>query len=207
MLRKLFASIALVLLTSASAGAQNHFGINAHIPTDAELDLVARSGATWVRVDCDWQSFEPRRGDRRFMVMDRVVNSAVARGLRVFMTIAYTPTWASIGNGDARTNNDVPRPEAYAAFVEATVARYADRVQHFGLWNEPNLVQFFEGDVDQYIDNVLQQHTPDQVRELVQAAPNDLARRFKNMHHKLSPSHRVHHIVGCNVFLCVAFHG
>ena len=38
----------------------------------------------------------------------------------------------------------------------------------------------------EYIDNVLQQHTPDQVRELVQAAPNDLARRFKNMHHKLS---------------------
>jgi hypothetical protein len=37
-----------------------------------------------------------------------------------------------------------------------------------------------------YIDKVLTSNTPDGVRALVEAAPHDLARRFKNLHHKLS---------------------
>ena len=38
----------------------------------------------------------------------------------------------------------------------------------------------------EYIDNVLRTHTADSVRALVEAAPSDLSRRFKNLHHKLS---------------------
>ena len=37
-----------------------------------------------------------------------------------------------------------------------------------------------------YIDHVLTSHTPEAVRALVEAAPSDIARRFKNLHHKLS---------------------
>ena len=37
-----------------------------------------------------------------------------------------------------------------------------------------------------YIDRCLTSHSPESVRAMVEAAPGDLARRFKNLHHKLS---------------------
>jgi len=36
-----------------------------------------------------------------------------------------------------------------------------------------------------YISQSLLSNTPDGIRTLVEAAPSDLARRFKNLHHKL----------------------
>ena len=37
-----------------------------------------------------------------------------------------------------------------------------------------------------YISNCLLSHSADSVRSLVEAAVGDIARRFKNLHHKLS---------------------
>ena len=37
-----------------------------------------------------------------------------------------------------------------------------------------------------YIDELLEGHTAETVRALVEAAPKDIARRFKNLHHSLS---------------------
>ena len=39
-----------------------------------------------------------------------------------------------------------------------------------------------------YIDNCLRTHSAADVRAMVEAAPGDIARRFKNLHHKLSHS-------------------
>jgi hypothetical protein len=38
----------------------------------------------------------------------------------------------------------------------------------------------------EYIDNVLRTNTAETVRTLVEAAPSDLSRRFKNLHHAWS---------------------
>ena len=38
----------------------------------------------------------------------------------------------------------------------------------------------------QYVRNCLGSHRAEDVMALVEAAPNDIARRFKNLHHKLS---------------------
>jgi hypothetical protein len=38
----------------------------------------------------------------------------------------------------------------------------------------------------QYVRNCLASHRAEDVMALVEAAPNDIARRFKNLHHKLS---------------------
>ena len=146
----------LCLLSTAHAqDPPNALGMNVHLAPDDALDATAASGVGWVRVDNNWWSVEVAQGQRNWAALDRVVNSAAQRGLRIYMTIAYTPAWASAGGSDDESINDPPRAGTYAAYVRATVERYRDRVQHFGLWNEPNLEHFFEGTVPQYLDSIV----------------------------------------------------
>ncbi len=110
---------------------------------DADLDAVAATGAKWLRFDFDWQSAEPTRGTYRWKYIDRVVNKARARGLRILATPAYTPTWARpAGTSDKHGPTD---PTAYAAFVKAAAQRYAPLgVHHWEIWNEPNISEFWQ---------------------------------------------------------------
>ncbi len=146
---------AIIALLAAPAGA-NDVGVNAHVPTDDQLDALADLGVEWVRVDANWFQLEPAAGRYDWGYMDRVVDGASARGLKVMMTLSYAPAWATDGGADDVPSNDVPRAGTYAAFVEAAVTHYAARgVRHFGIWNEPNLDHFWEGTLDQYVDRVL----------------------------------------------------
>jgi polysaccharide biosynthesis protein PslG len=128
------------------------YGINAHLPSSAQLDQVAAAGIAWIRVDFNWFMIEPARGVYDWTITDAVVSEARARGLNVYATLAYTPTWANGGQ-----NIDAPPTDAgdWYTFVYTTVSRYRDRVQHWGMWNEPNLEGFFAGTLDQYIDDIL----------------------------------------------------
>lgn len=144
----------LVLVAGVASG-QNAVGVNAHIPADDELDALADLGVQWMRIDNNWLQTEPRDGEYNWRDIDRVVNGAAARGIRVFMTLAYAPAWASEGDGDGVHSNNVPREGLYERFVEAVVRRYSDRVTHYGIWNEPNLDNFWEGTYEQYRDRIL----------------------------------------------------
>jgi hypothetical protein len=155
----------LSLLLSLAAGpalaqqGSNAVGINTHVPTRDMLDAVADAGLSWIRVDADWPTGEPRQGSYQWGHLDAAIDEATARGLKVFLTIAYTPEWASAGNRSAEhpeARNDVPRPGLYERYVAEVVHRYQDRVTHYGMWNEPNLEGFFEGSVQEYVDRILE---------------------------------------------------
>ncbi len=108
-----------------------------------DLDVIQATGAKWLRVDFDWKSAEPKPGVYQWTFLDRVVQRASSRGLRILATPAYTPQWARpAGTSDKYAPAD---PGAYAAFVKAAAQRYAPRgVHHWEIWNEPNVVQFWE---------------------------------------------------------------
>ncbi|MCB9595509.1 MAG: cellulase family glycosylhydrolase [Sandaracinaceae bacterium] len=162
MLRSCFAA-ALVLLVTAPAAADlgdNGIGINTHIPDDSTADMVRDLGANWIRVDANWFQLQPAADRYDWAVMDEVVDRANARGLLVYMTLAYTPAWVprvAERHPDGNAGNDEPTTSTeWVAFVEAAVARYAARgVTHFGIWNEPNLEQFWDGDANAYVDRIL----------------------------------------------------
>ncbi|MBU0553970.1 cellulase family glycosylhydrolase [Myxococcota bacterium] len=154
-MRLIVGSMLLAWALGAPAVAQEAVGINAHLPTEDHLDALADLGVAWVRVDANWFSMEPSQGRYDWGEMDRIVDGAQARGLEVFMTLAYTPAWASEGNDDEHPHNDVPRAGLYEAFVRAAVEHYQGRVRHFGIWNEPNLEQFWAGSRALYIERIL----------------------------------------------------
>jgi polysaccharide biosynthesis protein PslG len=149
---------AFVLLAHAAAGSASAadpalpYGINAHLPSSAQLDRVAETGIAWIRVDFNRFMLEPARGVYDWTTTDAVVSDARARGLNVYATLAYTPGWA---NGGQPLN--VPPTDAgdWYRFVYTTVSRYRGYVQHWGMWNEPNLEGFFAGTREQHIDDIL----------------------------------------------------
>lgn len=128
------------------------YGINAHLPSSAVLDLVRDAGISWIRVDFNWFMMEPQRGVYDWSLTDAVVNDARARGLNIFATLAYTPGWANGGQG---TNVPPTDPADWYQFVFDTVSRYKDSIMHWGMWNEPNLDQFFLGSPRQYVQDIL----------------------------------------------------
>jgi len=139
------------------------YGVNAHQATDTQLALAAAAGIPWVRMDFNWYQFEPSKGSYDWTQADRFINTASSLGLHVFATVGYTPEWAvgkACNNADADEHNwCLNQPPAnssdYADFVTTAVSRYGASVKHWGLWNEPNLTQFYDGDRDGWVDRIL----------------------------------------------------
>ncbi len=158
------------------AGAQavdpSPYGINAHVARDAILESLGGIEVRWLRVDVDWDRIEAQRGVFDWREVDRVLASARRLGLSVLASVSYTPAWAS-GSADRATP---PRdPARFHEFVRAFVERHRSAIHAIGLWNEPNLQQFFNGSREQYLNDILlpglqlvRQATP----ELLTAGPD-----------------------------------
>lgn len=146
----------LLRVARADAAASSPFGVNIHAPQGAELaaelDRVKAAGIGWVRIDFIWAAVEPRKGAYNWRGYDTLAAAAHARGLQVFATIAYTPAWAT----DGPEITGVPRnPDDWRRFCFRAAKRYRGKIGYWGLWNEPNLKQFWAGSQSQYIDVIL----------------------------------------------------
>jgi polysaccharide biosynthesis protein PslG len=112
-----------------------------NVDADRELDAVAKTNATWLRVLIDWHLVEPMPGAFNWGYVDHWVDGARQRGLKVLGLIAYTPDWAR-APGSYFSAPPVD-PATYAAFAAKVVQRYGNRVTNWELWNEPNVPLFF----------------------------------------------------------------
>lgn len=146
----------MLLLWSAAAPLRadeaSPYGVNVHLASGAVLDQVQAAGIGWIRVDFNWVQLEPQPGQFDWTEADRIVADAEARGLAVYATLAYAPPWA---NGGRHHSYPALDPADWGRFVEAVVGRYRGRVRHWGMWNEPNLTEFFRGDAQDYVRDVL----------------------------------------------------
>lgn len=146
--------IFLILLFPLYVFSQDNpspYGINAHLPNSAVLDKIREASIKWVRFDFNWNEMEPYQGYFRWDNIDRAVNQALERGLSIFATLSYTPPWAGDGS-----RNSVPKDSSlWKNFVRKTVERYRGKILYWGMWNEPNLKNFWKGSVDEYINIIL----------------------------------------------------
>ena len=147
------ALLVVVAVLAAPAGVRAlPYGVNAHVPSPELLDVVAASGAEWVRIDFIWAWVEPEPDRFDWQLYDGVVAAARSRGLKVYATLAYTPDWATSGT----TWIGVPdNPADWYDVCFRAAARYRGQVDHWGMWNEPNNGRYFEGGRRAYIDTIL----------------------------------------------------
>lgn len=155
--------ISLLALAASAQPPECPFGVNAHQASDAALDEAAAAGIGWIRLDFNWFQIEPVEDLMDWTETDRLVASAEARGLHIYATVGYSPSWAAstaCDDGSIRPEDHcltrVPLDDAeWEELLRLLMERYGDRVKHWGLWNEPNLAQFFAGTRQDWVDHIL----------------------------------------------------
>jgi polysaccharide biosynthesis protein PslG len=118
--------------------------------TDAQraevLDQLAAAGVGWVRLDVSWAMLQPDGPDSYSTwgvnFVDRVVDMAHERGLKVLVLFWLTPGWANGGAGERVLPT---RVSDYANAARWAAAHFAGRVQAWEVWNEPNQDTFMRG--------------------------------------------------------------
>jgi hypothetical protein len=158
----------LMAVHPAHAATTQTVGIHAHIlwsDVDAaemrrQLDLAKGAGAQILRVDVGWSSLEQEgKGQWSAWYRDRLddlVTQADKRHLKLLLTVADSPCWASsapstLTQGCAGTWWDrgvqhyTPRvPADYADAFAYLIRRYGSRVAAWEIWNEPNSPDYYK---------------------------------------------------------------
>jgi len=148
-LRTLTGLLATALAASAAAVP---WGVNAHVPSPEMLDLARDAGIRWVRIDFVWAWVEPEPDRFDWSVYDAVAAAAAARGLEVYATLIHTPAWATSGEGGTGAPDN---PGDWADVCYRAAERYRGRIDHWGMWNEPNSTRFWTGTRGEYIEAIL----------------------------------------------------
>ena len=149
------------------------WGIVLQSASEWDIRELHKGGVAWLRIDIPWDLLQPTANEAfpesRWLYFDRLVRWATDRGLWILFGLGGTPRWAV---DPARLSADGNRylPRAYPAqdlakwaeYVRRVVTRYGAKVQHWGIWNEPNSrdepdpnVVFWRGSKQEFLDGVL----------------------------------------------------
>lgn len=140
----------------------NPWGTNTFLHKEVEswkkqqtVKMIQEAGIVWVKQQFPWEDLEqPRKGqfyDTKYNQVtwdkyDEIVKLVEDAGLKLIVRLDRPPPWA-------RADQSHPeRPpenfDDYGDFVYAVASRYKGRVNHFQVWNEPNLGEEWTGKPD-----------------------------------------------------------
>ena len=123
--------------------ADNRFGA---VETYANPDAATELGAGWTRVTFEWARIQPGSSDEWIVspISDDVLNNEIVQGRQVVGLLITTPGWAT----DSERGGGVPQGlylpiddpnNHWANFVRSIVTRYAGSIDHWTIWNEPEI--------------------------------------------------------------------
>jgi hypothetical protein len=126
-----------------AAGPDGRFGV---VEAYAAPNAATALGAGWTRVTFEWNRIQPNSPDEWNVtpISDQVLANELAQGRQVVGLLITTPGWATdvgIGPGVPQglyLPTDDPN-NRWATFVRTIVTRYAGRIDHWTIWNEPEI--------------------------------------------------------------------
>jgi len=112
----------------------------------AAPDAATALGAGWTRVTFPWNEIQLNGPDEWNTVRftDQALATELARGRQVVGLLVTTPGWATdVGRGAGVPQGLYLAPDDpnnyWANFVRMIVARYTGRIDHWIIWNEPDI--------------------------------------------------------------------
>jgi len=112
------------------------YGMNVWLPNadqDRTLDLLTGAGFGWARQWISWESVEPTQGSYSWDTLDKVVDTAQRKNVKLMLILLRSPAWVG-------TNGGMPKDkQLFARFAGTVAARYKDKVAAYEVWNEENL--------------------------------------------------------------------
>jgi hypothetical protein len=125
-----------------AAGPDYRFGVvEAHDAPWAAADL----GAGWTRVTFSWNEIQPDGPEQWALpITDEQLALELSQGRQVVGLVVATPGWATdldrgvgVPRGLSLGHNDPGN--LWATFVRSLVTQYAGRIDHWIIWNEPDI--------------------------------------------------------------------
>jgi hypothetical protein len=113
------------------------------------LAQIQSAGFFWIRQTFPWTKIEPERDKFDWVAWDRIVNAVVitqSDSLQMIAVLDTSPTWAQslIPNTQYPPTN----PADFAHFASEFAKRYGDRIHVYQIWDEPNLGDHWNGEVN-----------------------------------------------------------
>jgi len=151
------------------------------------VQVLAATGTRWTRVDIHWNDVakqrpasptDPNDPAYDWGIYDTVLKDLQARGIQAVATFYGTPAWATPGGAA----NAAPPPADAAAFAGALARRYNGQftpkgaqqplpeVRRIGVWNEPNIAQFYSPQCRQRTDGAWVPVSPTTYGDLLRQA-------------------------------------
>jgi hypothetical protein len=124
---------------------------------------ASQLGVGWTRVRFEWSEIQPNdSGQWNDAKLEAMVNSEIAAGRQVVGLVLNTPPWARKDGNKAGVPSGMELPadnpsNLWATFLRKLVTKYAGRVNHWIIWNEPDIWdskyggQTWGGSVDEFL--------------------------------------------------------
>jgi O-antigen ligase len=124
-------------------------GANTELTQYSETQLhqhfqwMQQAHITWVRQFARWDEIEPQRGSYDWQAWDRII-TAIQRypDLRLVAVLNNSPQWARTQGAESAPPDD---PAEFARFAAAFSQRYGNTIDHYQIWDEPNLIEAWGG--------------------------------------------------------------
>jgi hypothetical protein len=114
---------------------------------------------TWRLWDAgvDWAELEPSENRWDFDLLDSYVELAEQHHVEILLTLGQTPRWTSARPDEERVydNGNASEPldiETWKIYVATVAKRYRGRSRLYEIWNEPNLQDFYTGNIQNLVE-------------------------------------------------------
>ena len=121
-------------------------GVNADLTQYAadqlpyHFDLMQQANVTWVRQYVYWDQVEAQQGIYDWADLDTITEAIRPYAdLRLVLVIMNSPAWARPNSEAENLTTPPDDPATLATFAAALATRYGDLVDHYQVWDEPNL--------------------------------------------------------------------
>lgn len=104
------------------------------------LEEIAATGFIWVRQTFDWGEIEATRGAYEWESSDTIVKAVADQGLQLVAVLQGSPDYVAAAPGAPPDHQD-----EFGAFAKAFAERYADQIEVYQVWDEPNLAAGWDG--------------------------------------------------------------
>ena len=108
---------------------------------EANLSQIKAAGFSWIRQVFPWSQIEPEQGQFEWAQWDRIVQAS--SGLNVIAVLDTSPSWVAPSNLQPPIST-----LQFANFARLFALRYGDRIDYYQIWDEPNLGDRWNGEVN-----------------------------------------------------------
>lgn len=110
--------------------------------------VLEELGVKWARVQTGWTKTEREFGRYEFAWLDEIVENLIRRGVQPWLSFSYGNRLYTDDAGETGVGYPPVQTESekigWENYVRAVVRHFRNRVSHYEVWNEPDLLSFWK---------------------------------------------------------------